>query len=73
MMPEIGQWVLEEACRQAIKRPSHRTVAVNLSPAEFLTGGFTDRVSQTLDTIGLPAERLELEITEGVLPRTHDQ
>ena len=67
MMPEIGQWVLEEACRQAIKWPSPCTVAVNLSPAEFLTGGFTDRVSQTLDTIGLPAERLELEITEGVL------
>ncbi|AYG63340.1 putative bifunctional diguanylate cyclase/phosphodiesterase [Rhizobium jaguaris] len=67
MMPEIGQWVLEEACRQAMNWPSHCTVAVNLSPAEFLTGGFTDRVSQTLDTIGFPAERLELEITEGVL------
>ncbi|WFU06563.1 EAL domain-containing protein (plasmid) [Rhizobium sp. CB3171] len=67
MMPEIGQWVLEEACRQAMTWPSHCMVAVNLSPAEFLTGGFTDRVSQTLDTIGFSAERLELEITEGVL------
>ncbi|CCM79211.1 putative bifunctional diguanylate cyclase/phosphodiesterase [Rhizobium mesoamericanum] len=67
LMSEIGQWVLEEACREALSWPDHYTVAVNLSPAEFLTAGFTDRVSQTLDLVGLPAERLELEITETVL------
>ena len=67
LMGEIGQWVLEEACREALSWPDHYTVAVNLSPAEFLTAGFTDRVSQSLDLIGLPAERLELEITETVL------
>jgi len=67
LMSEIGQWVLEEACREALSWPDHYTVAVNLSPAEFLTTGFTDRVSQTLDLIGFPAERLELEITETVL------
>jgi diguanylate cyclase (GGDEF)-like protein len=67
LMGEIGQWVLEEACREALSWPSHYTVAVNLSPAEFLTPGFTDRVSQTLDLVGLPSERLELEITETVL------
>ncbi|WP_086996054.1 putative bifunctional diguanylate cyclase/phosphodiesterase [Rhizobium sullae] len=67
LMSEIGQWVLEEACRQALTWPAHYTVAVNLSPAEFLTPGLTDRVSHTLDTVGLPAERLELEITETVL------
>jgi len=67
LMSEIGQWVLEQACREALNWPDHYTVAVNLSPAEFLTAGFTDRVSQTLDLIGLPAERLELEITETVL------
>ncbi|QPB24118.1 EAL domain-containing protein [Rhizobium sp. 007] len=67
LMSEIGQWVLEEACRQALSWPAHYTVAVNLSPAEFLTSGLTDRVSQTLDVVGLPSERLELEITETVL------
>lgn len=67
LMSEIGRWVLEQACREALSWPDHYTVAVNLSPAEFLTAGFTDRVSQTLDLIGLPAERLELEITETVL------
>ncbi len=67
LMREIGQWMLEEACREALSWPGHYTLAVNLSPAEFLTPGLTDRVSQTLDIVGFPAERLELEITEGVL------
>ena len=67
LMSEIGQWMLEEACREALTWPTNYSLAVNLSPAEFLTPGFTDRVSQTLDMVGFPAERLELEITEGVL------
>ena len=67
MMPEIGAWVLEQACREAMKWPQHYIVAVNLSAVEFLTSGLTDRVSQTLDLVGLPPDRLELEITETVL------
>ncbi|MGV1835815.1 putative bifunctional diguanylate cyclase/phosphodiesterase [Rhizobium rhizogenes] len=67
LMSEIGQWILEQACREALTWPVHYTVAVNLSPAEFLTPGFTDRVAQTLDVVGFPSERLELEITESVL------
>jgi EAL domain-containing protein (putative c-di-GMP-specific phosphodiesterase class I) len=67
LMSEIGQWMFEEACREALTWPVNYSLAVNLSPAEFLTPGFTDRVSQTLDVVGFPAERVELEITEGVL------
>lgn len=67
LMSEIGQWMLHEACREALTWPVNYSLAVNLSPAEFLTPGFTDRVSQTLDVVGFPAERVELEITEGVL------
>lgn len=67
LMGEIGQWVLEQACRAARNWPLHFTVAVNLSPAEFLREGLTDRVAQTLDAVGLRADRLELEITESVL------
>ncbi|MGY3611656.1 EAL domain-containing protein, partial [Bradyrhizobium sp. Lot11] len=67
LMPEIGAWVLEQACREAMKWPENYTVAVNLSAAEFLTSGLTDRVSQTLDLVGLAPDRLELEITETVL------
>ncbi|QLL65895.1 putative bifunctional diguanylate cyclase/phosphodiesterase [Sinorhizobium mexicanum] len=67
LMSEIGQWLLERACRAAATWPSHFTVAVNLSPAEFLHEGLTDRVAQTLDLVGIRADRLELEITESVL------
>lgn len=65
--------MLEQACREASRWPSHFIVAVNLSPAEFLLAGFTDRITEILDEVGYPAERLELEITETVLlERTTD-
>lgn len=67
LMDEIGGWVLETACRQATRWPPHLTVAVNLSPAQFLGGRLTDRIARVLDLVGLQAERLELEITETVL------
>jgi diguanylate cyclase (GGDEF)-like protein len=67
LMPEIGAWVLEQACREAMNWPQNYIVAVNVSAAEFLTNGLTDRISQTLDLVGFPSDRLELEITESVL------
>ena len=67
LMSEIGEWVLEHACYEAMSWPAHFTVAVNLSPAEFLHAGLTDRIAQTLDLVGIRADRLELEITESVL------
>ncbi|MEN3151235.1 bifunctional diguanylate cyclase/phosphodiesterase [Neorhizobium sp. IRAMC:178] len=67
LMSDIGQWALEQSCREAMTWPPHFTVAVNLSPAEFLHAGLTDRVAQTLDLVGLRADQLELEITESVL------
>ncbi|TIX70452.1 MAG: EAL domain-containing protein, partial [Mesorhizobium sp.] len=67
LMDEIGRWVLEQACRQALSWPSSLTVAVNLSPAQFLSGSLTDTVAQIIDEVGIRADRLELEITETVL------
>ena len=67
LMDEIGRWVLEQACRQALTWPSSLTVAVNLSPAQFLSGSLTDTVAQIIDAVGIRADRLELEITETVL------
>jgi diguanylate cyclase (GGDEF)-like protein len=67
LMGEIGRWVIEEACRQATTWPSSLTVAVNLSPAQFLSGSLTDTVAQVVDAVGIRADRLELEITETVL------
>lgn len=64
---EIGQWAVEEACRVAAQWPSHLVVAVNLSPAELLSGGIVHHVRRALQRHALPAYRLEVEITEGTL------
>jgi len=63
----IGEWVLRQACAEAAKWPSHISIAVNLSPAQFKTGNITQTVINALAHSGLPAGRLELEITESVL------
>ncbi|SCB62112.1 diguanylate cyclase (GGDEF) domain-containing protein [Rhizobium aethiopicum] len=67
LMGDIGAWVLEQACREALTWPVNFIVSVNVSPAEFLSSGFTDRITRILDEVGFPAERLEFEITETVL------
>ena len=67
MIVDIGQWALEEACRVAAQWPPHLVVAVNLSPAEFLSGSLITTVRRALQRHALPAYRLEVEITEGTL------
>ena len=67
LIDKIGAWVLREACRTAATWPEHLTIAVNLSPAQFLAGGFSDIVAAALKEAGLAAHRLELEITETLL------
>ena len=63
----IGDWVLRTACKQAASWPAPVAVAVNLSPVQFRSGKLLDTVVSALAHSGLPAERLELEITEGSL------
>ena len=63
----LGQWVLRTACSQAALWPSHIRVAVNLSPAQFRDLRLSETVKAALTASGLPPNRLELEITEGVL------
>ncbi|WP_454758659.1 putative bifunctional diguanylate cyclase/phosphodiesterase [Caulobacter segnis] len=63
----IGEWVLHEACRTAATWPSHLTVAVNLSPNQFASGDLVAQVRDALKASGLAPQRLELEITEGLL------
>ena len=67
LIDKIGAWVLREACRTAATWPEHLTVAVNLSPAQFLAGSVSDIVAAALKEAGLAAHRLELEITETLL------
>jgi len=63
---KLGEWVLRTACRDAA-RWSTACVAVNLSPAQFKNPDLVATVKSALGDSGLPASRLELEITESVL------
>ena len=67
LIDKIGAWVLREACRNAMTWPDNLTVAVNLSPAQFIAGGISGIVADALKGSGLAAHRLELEITENLL------
>jgi diguanylate cyclase (GGDEF)-like protein len=63
----LGEWVLRQACAEAVRWPKHVTIAVNLSPAQFKSRNLVPTVISALATSGLSATRLELEITELVL------
>jgi len=63
----LGNWVLDTACREAASWRSDLRIAVNLSPAQFRHADLAKDVLAILQLHDLAAERLELEITEGVL------
>jgi EAL domain-containing protein (putative c-di-GMP-specific phosphodiesterase class I) len=63
----LGEWVLRQACTEAMRWPGDLKVAVNLSPAQFRNRGVVKAVMTALAYSRLPASRLELEITESVL------
>jgi diguanylate cyclase (GGDEF)-like protein/PAS domain S-box-containing protein len=63
----IGEWVLREACREAVTWPTPLQVSVNLSPVQFQHGDLASLVHSVLLETGLSPHRLELEITENVL------
>jgi diguanylate cyclase (GGDEF)-like protein len=65
----IGEWVLREACREAMNWPSHIRVAVNVSGEQLLDSNFAATVVGALSTSGLPAHRLEVEVTESIFVR----
>jgi diguanylate cyclase (GGDEF)-like protein/PAS domain S-box-containing protein len=63
----IGQWVLRTACVTAAAMPGESRIAVNLSPVQVRMDDLPRLVAEVLRDTGLAPERLELEITEGVL------
>jgi diguanylate cyclase (GGDEF)-like protein len=69
LIVSLGAWVLNEACRQAAIWIKDVKVTVNLSPLQFEQGDLHQTVVEALARAGLPACRLELEITEGLLLR----
>jgi diguanylate cyclase (GGDEF)-like protein len=65
----IGEWVLQQACRDAAGWPEDVRVAVNVSVAQFRSPALFDAVDSALRHSGLAADRLSLEITESLLVR----
>ncbi|ORM68098.1 bifunctional diguanylate cyclase/phosphodiesterase [Pantoea wallisii] len=66
MIIPLGEWVLREACRTSLKLPQV-IVAVNVSPVQFRASGFVGRIIEIVQEEGADPQRMELEITEGVL------
>ncbi|WP_353216442.1 EAL domain-containing protein [Sandarakinorhabdus sp.] len=62
----IGHWVIEQALMWAARWPSHIRIAVNLSAGQMEDVDLPDRVARALAKHGVPADRLELEITESL-------
>lgn len=66
---QLGEWVLREACIEAARWPQPLSIAVNVSPVQFMLANFYDRVASILQETGLAPQRLELEITEAAFVR----
>jgi EAL domain-containing protein (putative c-di-GMP-specific phosphodiesterase class I) len=63
----MGAWSLQQACSDIAAIPGSGKVAVNLSPVQLKSEGIVQSVLSALESSGLPADRLELEITETAL------
>jgi len=68
----IGEWVIRQACAEAMTWPSDLRVAVNASPVQFRSKSLVPAVISALAASGLRPDRLELEITETVLMHNND-
>ena len=66
LIAPIGEWVLRTACHEAARWKNNARVAVNVSPDQLGNPQFVAVVASALASAGLPADRLELEVTESV-------
>jgi len=76
LIVDLGRWILRKACLECMKWPDGVSVAVNFSPQQFHQRDLLSEVRYALEVSTLPANRLEIEITESSLLRntqlTHD-
>ncbi|THF71087.1 bifunctional diguanylate cyclase/phosphodiesterase [Deinococcus sp. Arct2-2] len=76
LMIDIGNWVIEEACRQLAEwrhTQPERRVAINIDPPHLMRPDFLPRLQAILTRYGLPGTALELEVTERLLIADDDQ
>ncbi len=72
LIAQLGEWVLREACAEAAHWPAAIRLAVNLSPVQFRNRNLVSTITHALAAARLPAERLEIEITEAMLMQKDD-
>jgi diguanylate cyclase (GGDEF)-like protein len=72
LMEPLGEWVLQQACAEAMRWPSPQAVSVNLAASQLLHGKLIKSVTAALKASGLPALRLNLEINEAILLTQRD-
>ena len=76
LIVDLGRWILRKACMECMKWPDAVSVAVNFSSQQFHQRDVLGEVRYALEVSGLPANRLEIEITESSLLKntqwTHD-
>ncbi len=73
LIVELGNWIMVKACHDVMRMPKHIKVAVNLSPIQFSKSNVVEAAMFATAESGLAKERLELEITEGVLLEESEQ
>lgn len=66
MITELGRWILEQSCKDAMSWSSPVTVAVNVSAVQFARSDIVADIKNALSISGLPKERLQIEITESL-------
>jgi diguanylate cyclase (GGDEF)-like protein/PAS domain S-box-containing protein len=66
LMPAIGEWVIDEACKAAASWPDPITVALNISPKQIIQPSLPNLVSEAIARHKIAGNRIELEVTEGV-------
>ncbi|MGO4712415.1 putative bifunctional diguanylate cyclase/phosphodiesterase [Bradyrhizobium sp. 2TAF24] len=69
LIVDLGRWILRKACMECMQWPSAVSVAVNFSSQQFHRRDVLSDVRYALEVSGLPAHRLEIEITESSLLR----
>ncbi len=73
MIIEVGQWVLEDACKTLVKWhlaglwQDGMRLSINISPRQFRRVAFVDDVIATLEKYKIPKDSLDMEITEGIV------
>ncbi|MBO6639704.1 MAG: EAL domain-containing protein [Roseitalea sp.] len=72
LIVDIGKWTLRTACETATAWPDHVAVSVNVAAPHFMRSDIVADVQAVLEETGLPARRLEIEITESLLIEDSD-